>query len=396
MPLLQPPTTEHEAASPAHPWTELPWTKPAVPAPSQVTRLQAEQGYPCVSLLMTTTPASRMVRDDVARLRELVTQATRRLKSEPLPGLQDLLLDELRRLTGHAAAGPTAAGIAIYASATTAEIVHLPIAVPDRVVIDPTFATRDLVRALHRAPRHVVLVLSTTEARLFIGVADTLQPALRSHFPLTVSSLRSATDRHTTSRQGRPDGSRPGLREADTAAFLRVVDQALGTHLRLHPAPLILVGPERLLATFRGLSRNLTRLAGSITGSHATAPLPELVHRTRPVLDAYLHSRQEEALQLLERRANTRRVATGIAAAWLAAKRERPEMLAVEDTLVQPARLSTDGDLLIPAEDAESPDVLDDAVDELIELVLHRGGWIALVQDGALAHHDRIALTLRN
>jgi len=336
-----------------------------------------------------------MIRGDVARLRELAAQAARRLKSEPLPGPQNLL-DELPRLIGHAAAGPTAAGIAIYASAATEEIVHLPIAVPDRVVIDPTFATRDLVRALHRAPRHVVLVLSATEARLFNGVADTLQPALRSHFPLTATSLRSANDRHKRSRQERPDGSRPGLCEADNAAFLRVVDQALGTHLRVHPAPLILVGPEPLLATFRGLSRNLERLAGSITGSHATAPLPELVHRTRPVLDAYLHSRQEEALQLLERRANTRRVATGIAAAWLAARRERPEMLAVEDTLVQPARLSTDGDLLIPAEDAESPDVLDDAVDELIELVLHRGGWIALVEDGALNDHDRIALTLRN
>lgn len=85
----------------------------------------------------------------------------------------------------------------------------------------------------------------------------------------------------------------------------------------------------------------------------------------------------------------------GITAAWLAATHERPEMLAVEDTLVYPARLAADGDLLVPADDAESPDVIDDAVDELIELVLHRGGWVALVEDGALADHYRIALTLR-
>jgi hypothetical protein len=81
--------------------------------------------------------------------------------------------------------------------------------------------------------------------------------------------------------------------------------------------------------------------------------------------------------------------------AWLAARRERPEMLAVEEGLFFPARVSEDGDLLEPATDVEHPDVIDDAVDELIELVLDRGGWVALVEDGALAEHGGVALTLR-
>jgi hypothetical protein len=70
-------------------------------------------------------------------------------------------------------------------------------------------------------------------------------------------------------------------------------------------------------------------------------------------------------------------------------------MLAVEEGLFFPARLSDDGDLLLPATDVEHPEVLDDAVDELIELVLDRGGWVALVDDGALAAHGGVALTLR-
>ena len=82
--------------------------------------------------------------------------------------------------------------------------------------------------------------------------------------------------------------------------------------------------------------------------------------------------------------------------AWLAARRERPEMLAVEEGLFFPARLSADGDFLLPAANIDAPEVIDDAVDELIELVLDRGGWIALVDDGSLARHDRVALTLRD
>jgi hypothetical protein len=89
------------------------------------------------------------------------------------------------------------------------------------------------------------------------------------------------------------------------------------------------------------------------------------------------------------------RVAAGMPAAWLAARTQRPEVLAVDESLYYPARLSDDGDILIPADDVDHPDVIDDAVDELIELVLIRGGWIAFTQPGALDRHHGVALATR-
>lgn len=70
-------------------------------------------------------------------------------------------------------------------------------------------------------------------------------------------------------------------------------------------------------------------------------------------------------------------------------------MLVVEESLVVPARLSPDGDFLETVDDVEALDVVDDILDELIELVLRRGGWIALAEHGRLAAHDAVALTLR-
>ena len=70
-------------------------------------------------------------------------------------------------------------------------------------------------------------------------------------------------------------------------------------------------------------------------------------------------------------------------------------MLAVEEGFFYPARLSVDGDYVMPAADVDDPDVLDDAVDEVIETVLQRGGWVALVSDGTLAERGRVPLTLR-
>ncbi|RFU19955.1 baeRF3 domain-containing protein [Geodermatophilus marinus] len=338
------------------------------PTPEQVLLLQSVRTDPCVSLLATTRPAPRMTEADAATLRRLAAGAATRLAGHGRAGAE--LADALAETVAGARAGPTGHGIAVFVNPAVREVVRLPVPVADRVVVDPTFATRDLVRALHRTPRHLVLLLSEREARLLEGVAEDLRPPPRSPFPV----LAEGTGRD---------------------AFLRRIDESLGTHLRLHPAPLVLVGAERTLARFRRVSRNLGRLAGTVTGGLTRAPLPDLVPRIREVLDAYLLSRQDEALALLDRRRSRHAVVDGIEAVWLAARRERPEMLAVEEGYVFPARLSPDGDFVTPADDVDHPDVVDDLVDEVIEVVLLRGGWVALVTDGALADHGRVALTVR-
>jgi hypothetical protein len=355
----------------------------SAPTPEQVVQLQAVRHYPSLSLLMNTTPGRHCSARRLP-LHQLVDRATRRVRAEGPSADGAAAVAALERLADETAHGPAGTALALYAGLTTAVALHLPVEVRERVVVDPTFATRDLVRALHRTPRHVVLVLSSRDARLFDGVGDQLQPALAKGFPL-VDERERAT--HAT---------RPRLQDSATEAFLRKVDAALGTYLRLRPAPLVLAGPPKVLAAFAKVSRNLGRLAGEIPVNLSGEPLPALAARTRPVLERYLLSRQQEALDLLERRVGAHRCVSGMVDAWLAARRERPEMLAVEQGLFYPARLSADGDLLTAASDVEHPEVLDDAVDELIELVLDRGGWVALVDDGALATHGGVALTLRS
>ncbi|HYN74844.1 MAG TPA: hypothetical protein VEV13_01465 [Candidatus Limnocylindria bacterium] len=357
--------------------------RPTLPTPSMVTLLQAIESYPAVTLLMSTTPAARMLPEEAERLLGMAREAEVRLTSESLPGIRGTVLRPLAELAEEAGRGPATEAIAVFVSAATRAVVHLNLLVADRVVVDPTFATRDLVRALHRTPRHVVLTLSQHEARLFEGAGGDLHPAPGRSFPRVAAGAEAA-------RRGER-----GMRVQERKSFYRDVDRALGAYLRVHPAPLVLVGTERELAEFRGLSANLGRLAGCVHGSLVTAPTSDLVPRIRLVMEGYLRSRQQEALALLEERASAKRAVSGIASAWLAAQAERPEMLAVEEGYFYPARVDGSGELLSPADDVEHPDVIDDAVDELIETVLRRGGWVALVEDGALVGHERVALTLR-
>lgn len=336
--------------------------------------LQSMTSYPSVSLLMPTQPG-RLSPGQAARLEGLRDSLARRLREEGLSSA-DMMLAELDQLIATAGDLTLDRGLALYVSEYHAQLLVLPVEVKERGVVDPTFATRDLVRALHRTPRHVVLALSAQEARLFDSQLGSLRRADSAKFPMKARSDKKSKE--------------------STEAFWKRVDQALGAHLRLRPTPVVLVAPEPTLSRFAQSSTNLSRLAGKIAGNHMTTPLPDVADLVAPHIETYLASRQDEALGLLEQRVGQNRAVLGLESVWLASRWERPEMLAVEDDFFFPARLSPDGDSLQAADDIEHPDVIDDVVDELVEQALARGAWVALVEPGRIPDNQRIALTTRH
>lgn len=342
------------------------------PTPDLVVQLQGERQPPSVSLLLNTTAAEEMTQDDRSRLRAQLDEARRRLRSFPVDSatsqrIHARLEREVQRVSG----ARTEVAVAVYAGPTMAMSLSLGVPVADRVVVDPSFATRDLVRALHRTPRHAVLVVDWDEARLYDGRAGTLTP-VGGRFPLS------------RARYGE-----------DTEQFLRDVDRAFGTYLAVHPSPVVVAGRASLLQPFLDLSRNTQRLAGKLSIDPATTPSARLAAAVGPLMQAYLLSRQREAIDLVARSRGRGVLASGMVEAWRSARGGYPEMLAVEEGLFYPARVLGDGHRIEPTTDIEDPEVIDDAVDELIELVLSRGGWIAFAEEGLLAEHEGVALVLR-
>lgn len=360
-----------------------------VPTPTDVIDLQRIRAYPCVSVLLRTETAARMSTTDTVRLHVLITEAGCRLENEFGRREAAGLIAVLRALAADAVGRATGAGLALFARPGEASSWRLPVAVQDRAVIDPSYATRDLVRGLQVCPQLPVLVLTEHDARLFIRREDTLVPAVGA-FP--VIGRRWSTGSGTEAFPRLPS---PQQVDADQTSFLHAVDRALGAHLRTDPAPFVVVGPPRTVGAFLRGARASRHLAGVVAGHCEHDALPALAAIVQPAIEHYLLFRQGEAVELVDRRRSQGRAATGVRAAWRAARLERPEMLAVESGLFYPARVGQDGTRLTEAADRTHPEVLDDAVDELIETVLDRGGWIAFVDDGALAEHGRIALTVR-
>jgi hypothetical protein len=100
-------------------------------------------------------------------------------------------------------------------------------------------------------------------------------------------------------------------------------------------------------------------------------------------------------LQDLEAAVGLQRAASTLGEVWHLARLGRGKVLVVEEGYHRPARLNEWEQLDLNVEDPTAPGVLDDAVDEVIETVLAKGGEVVFVEDGELAFHDRISLILR-
>jgi hypothetical protein len=67
----------------------------------------------------------------------------------------------------------------------------------------------------------------------------------------------------------------------------------------------------------------------------------------------------------------------------------------VEEDFHYPATVAASGMHLSPADDSTAPGVMDDAADQIIEVVLSKQGRVVFVDNEQLAEHQRIALILR-
>ncbi len=284
----------------------------------------------------------------------------------------------------------TADGLAIFVNHDFAQAYSIPHTLPERIVIDETFATRNLVYALNRSARYWVLVLSEQPTRLYEGTSDTLIEIQNTGFPMTHEGPGGATN-----LPGGEGVNRSAHRDEHHRQFFRQVDAAFTAVAGGDPQPLVVVGVDRNLAFFNEVTNHRNAIVATLLGSHDKTSPHELSKLVWPLVDAAVLQKKQRALVELDQAVSEQKVVSTAGEAWRMAHEGRGKLLLVEKGFHFPGHVDESGLQLTPADDATQPGVIDDAVDEIIEMVLRKQGEVVFLEDGQLAQHQRIALTLR-
>ncbi|MBU2611064.1 MAG: hypothetical protein KJ606_09005 [Chloroflexi bacterium] len=357
---------------------------------NDVQQLQSLGDPLSLSILMPTNRTYPDNQQDPIRLKNLVTEATNRLITRYGKREIEPLLTRLESLIAQIDFRKTLEGLALYVSPNFSRQYVLPFSVKERVILGEKFATRDLVFAINRSPRYWALVLSEKPARLYEGFRDTLTEIVDGEFPMTHLGPGGA--------ESLPGGfgiKRSAIRDEYDRQFFRHVDEALGGFVSLDPIPAIVVGVKRNLAFFKEVTKHSNLILRTLEGSHDKTSPSKLGELVWPLVQEGLANQRKEVFGELEKAIGTRQFASGIQSVWQATQEGRGAILLVEQNFHFPARVDPSGINLIPADDPEEADGLDDVVDELIETILSKGGKVVFAEDGVLEVHQRIVLILR-
>ncbi|MGD9749550.1 MAG: hypothetical protein AB7W59_00990 [Acidimicrobiia bacterium] len=330
--------------------------------------LQHRRCYPSVTILLPTRPGSVLTAEDRDHARRLLEATDLRLSGDVTEDIRTVVVQQLEALIEQRSIQPAAQALALCASPELATAVSLGRPVEARVVVDDTFATRDLVADLNRTAVYRVVTISSRRARLLVGDRQRLVEERNALWPLE----RAEDQSH--------------------AMWTRSVAGLLAFEHTDLSLPTVVAGVERTVGKVR-LPDDLP-IAGTIAGNHDRTPAAQLHHAAWPLISDWLRTDCDRALARLDEARSARRYAGGLHEVWPLATEGRIELVVVEDGYRVAARVD-ELQQLHPTEDVEAVDVIDDVVDDLIEHVLLQGGSAVIVPDGSLADHDRIAATVR-
>jgi len=346
-------------------------------------QLMEEQGYPCISLLLSTYRTAPDYHKNEVKIRKIIREAEERLLKEMTKREAQPYIDRLKKLAEKIDISRTMDGLALFVNERYSEKVDLPFPVRERVVIDKTFATRDIIMTVNRGISFYTLVLGIDKVRLLQCYRDEAVDVEQKGFPMFSELDFYELNPTDLSRE----------RAKKVKEFFSRVSRVLKELNNFEKQPLVIMGVEKNLGFFREAAGLDKSVIASIEGSYITESAHDIGKKVWPRVKEIVSQKRNESVKDLEAAVGAGKYASEISNVWRFANEGRVRLLLAEENYHQSCRLN-DNNTILPINKPEKG-MIDDAVDEIAEMVLNKGGDVVFTDDGVLKDYNSIAAVLR-
>lgn len=367
-------------------------------AQQQFNELIADRAGPCISLYFSTIRSGPERRQNVVRFRNLLRDAEHSLASSDTPLSEQqraTLLEPLHQLADNARFwNHTLDGLAVLRAPDFYKVYKLQRAVPTRAIVADSLHLKPLLRILQSADNFEVLAISREHVRLFRGNRDSmdeveLDPAVPRS--LTDALGEELTEPHDAARAVRVSanpgrgtsvhygsGSKHDEMDKDTERYFRIVDRAIvETHANPSAPPLVLAALPEYHAAFRAVSHNPHLVEQAIAGNPDALSAEELKARAWEIIGPTYEARLQRLVDEYHAGRAHELAHDALPEVGEAVAQGRVRTLLVDADRVIPGSVDRDsGRVTLAALDDPHTD---DAVDDLAELTLRRGGDVVVV-----------------
>ncbi len=349
------------------------------------------KAFPAISIILPThTPESGIntFRERLAQIaRKVETRLSELYSSEKTVGLMNRLHHAINGIDLKS----TGPGIAIYISEKIEKVFHLPFPVTEKLVIDNSFEVRDLLYAAKINRSYLLVLISRNEVKTLLGFGKSLVSVEMDGMP---ENLKDVTTQH--SLPGWDYLDKNAYDESNVSKFIHFIDSVIHDEMKDVSMPVIIFGDSKILGYFRKKSKIAKNILDYIEGNYEHASKHEILNLIEHSLGKLMQQDEQNALVELEHASGKNQISAGIAQVWRTAAEARGRMLLVEKDYKEAARLGTDGyTLIIDNEVSDARNKIEDAVDDIIEMVLKNRGDVVFLANGSLEAYQRIVMLNR-
>lgn len=369
-------------------------------AHDSITRLLSEKNKPCLSVIIPQHRLSRERMQNPEILRKAMRKGKSVLKRSEYPAsFTQPLIHKLEELAAKLKPEYGPEGLGFFVSPDVAEMVLFPFAVKEKIVLDSSFITRELLCLNELLSACYVLVLSKKDIRLFSARGDQFAEIKDDNFPMVYEEEYE----YARSSQGSSYGYALKAFEKDksilskmrTDSFYKEGGSRIATYLNQTDFPLLVAGTAKQVTTFKSATGMADKIAGEVTGSFSDKNFFDLRARVWSGFAKYRQREAQNKVAELYEKNTLGKLAKGIQEVWEAAREGRGHVLFVEKDYTHRAYLCHDDPVLYLRPPKGKYSSVPDAVDEIIETVIAKGGQVIFMEANMLKHFDYIALMLR-
>lgn len=351
-----------------------------------IKKLKTVRSVCCVSIILNTHRTRPDNLQDPILLKNLIKEAEERLAKDYDKRFIEQIEAKLKTLVDSIDHDQNLDSMAIFVNENLAECVRLPIKVENRVVIDESFAIRDLVRATHESSSYYVLVLSRDKARLIEAHNDQVTEEISGVFPIANDTFFTADKLEKSMAKGSDN-----LIEE----FFNRVDKEVQKIHSIKPLPIVVATETRNFDHYMKVADNKQIIVGHINRNRDDEKAHHIIIDAWEFFHNFLHTKQQERIVELKQAVCTGRFLSDFNDIWKAINEGRGLTLFVKRGLFQPAIIEGNSIKLVSVAERKSFGVVDDIIDEMIELNIKYGGDTVFVAGDELSDFQGLALITR-
>jgi hypothetical protein len=341
----------------------------------------------CITIIMNTHRNKQQNQLDRLQLKKQISEAENRLFQFESVEKARKLSKRLRDLESQIHFDKNQDCLILFVNDQIAKFLHLPITVENRVVIDKTFATRDLVRMLHMKTNYFILVFSEYKARLIEAFDETLIQEYDFPFPIENSQLYSTKSVELKNAK---------LQNHLLSEFYNRVDKALNEVRNENPKSVLLCSQEMNCGEYL----KIADLPESIfpvhlPGNRLYQEANEIVREAWQVVRAQQIKKNRQRKDELDQALASGQYISDANEIWHATAEGRIRTVFIEENLFRPARIDDNTITFVPEEDRTKPGVVDDIYDEIIEATLNTGAEVVFLSKGELSQFNGLGAVTR-